>query len=156
MTKDERLDRIAELKASNDQLRAEREERQRARDADPFAFDDWLRAEHSAEPEPKAYVQRNDAGEGLIYKRMSDALQPAEPDWSGWEAWLQGHLEILREQMAAAIGKATMMLLQEERIRFERELAILKNENAEIRGMLGTALQLLGQQKSKLWKPGDA
>ena len=156
MTRDERLDRIAELKASNEQLRAEREARQLARDADLFAFDDHLRAERSAEPERSPYMQRNDRAGGLVYKRMDDALQraPEPPDWSAWERWLQAHLDNLREEMAAALGKATMALLQEERSRFEREIAILKNENAEIRGMLGAALQLLG--KSKLWKPGDA
>jgi len=158
MTRDECLDRIAELKASNEQLRAEREARQLARDADLFAYDDYLRAERSAEPERSPYVQRDTGRGGLVYRRLDNALQPVPepaPDWSAWERWLQAHLDNLREQMAAALGKATMALLQEERSRFEREIAILKNENSEIRGMLGAALQLLGQQKS-LWKPGDA
>ena len=147
----ERAARIQELRESNDQLRAEREERERARESDCFAMDDHLRAERSAEPERDAYVQRNDAAAGLVYKRMDDALQRAsEPDWSAWEAWMKGHLDNLREEMIDAVAEAVMTLIHRERDAFDRELAVLKAENREVKAMLGEAVARLGQTDEKL------
>ena len=95
-------------------------------------------------------------GAGIIYKEYDNSpLPPAaataegEQDWSGWEAWMAGHLAVEREQIAKGFAEAVMTLIQRERIRFERELAILKNENAEIRGMLGATLQLLGKNQAR-------
>ena len=128
MTEDERLDRIDELKASNDQLRAEREERERAREANPFAYDDWLRAERSVEPEP------------IIYRRYDGNASAAfpEPEPSGDD-----------EELANAVDKFADAI--------ERRLFELDKENAELRAKVGKLEgkldAVLALMKPKVWKP---
>ena len=95
---------------------------------------------------------------GIIYRRYDGgALQPAsepeQPDWSGWERWLQGHLTILRQQMIEGLAEGVMTLLHRERDAFDRELAVLRAENAELRGKLDAVLTMLGQKTQKLWTP---
>ena len=97
--------------------------------------------------------ESNDAG--LIYKDYDNgALQHAQqpepqPDWSGWEKWLRGHLDNLREEMACGIAQATMTLIHCERIKFERKLGILEGKLRELHGMLGAALAIIGADKAK-------
>jgi hypothetical protein len=155
MTRDERLDRIDELKASNDKLRAEREERERARELDPFAYDDHLRAERSAEPERDACVQQNDAA-GILYREFDgNALYDApQPDWSAWESWMKGHLaneraevlELLTEGMAEFVTKYVGGKLVER----DREIGVLRNENVEIRALLGSVLSKVEANNEKM------
>jgi hypothetical protein len=152
MTPEERLDLIDELKASNDKLRAERDERERARELDPFAYDDYLRAERTAEPERDACVQREAPAGGLVYRRMDDALQRASepPDWSQWEAWMKGHLDNLREEMIDAVAEGMVEFFKQKRHELDRELTVLRNENAELKGMLRDVVARLGQTDEKL------
>jgi hypothetical protein len=151
MTRDEREQRIAELSEQIAEGEARIEARRRAREADPFAYDDHLRAERAAEPERDAYVQQNDAAAGLVYKRMDDALQPApEPDWSQWEAWLKGHLDILREEMIDAVAEGMVEFFKQKRHELDRELTVLRNENAELKAMLGDVVARLGEADTKL------
>jgi hypothetical protein len=62
-------------------------------------------------------------------------------DWSGWEKWLAGHLDLLRGEMLDGVAEGMMTLILKERAMFDRELGVLRNENAELRGMLGDLLK---------------
>jgi len=86
---------------------------------------------------------------GIIYKEYDNsALPPAaataegEQDWSGWEAWMAGHLAVEREHMLDSLAEAMMMLIHQERDTVDRKLAELRAENAELKGMIGTVLRL--------------
>lgn len=88
-------------------------------------------------------------GAGIIYKEYDNsALPPAaataegEQDWSGWEAWMAGHLAVEREHMLDSLAEAMMMLIHQERDTVDRKLAELRAENAELKGMIGTVLRL--------------
>ena len=122
-----------------------------------FRADDRVQAEHRqfmAQPEAqaRALVQRND-----------DGGAPAEPecDWSGWQAWLDGHLNILREELLDGIAEGVVQLLDKERASFDRKLAELRAENAELKGMIGIVLRLYaGETKADVldlpdWRKRD-
>ena len=86
---------------------------------------------------------------GIIYKEYDNsALPPAaataegQQDWSGWEAWMAGHLAVEREHMLDSLAEAMMMLIHQERDTVDRKLAELRAENAELKGMIGTVLRL--------------
>ena len=139
MTRDERLDRIDELKASNDQLHAERDGRARARELDPFAYDDYLRAERSAEPERGAYVQRESSQAGLVFKTNSNALVPvpaADADTQNeqaWNLWIRRHLDVERKGLLDALERDmadTVATLRTER---NADTAALRRELTELR-----------------------
>ena len=93
---------------------------------------------------------------GIIYKEYDNsALPPAaataegQQDWSGWEAWMAGHLAVEREHMLDSLAEAMMMLIHQERDTVDRKLAELRAENAELKGMIGTVLRLYaGETKS--------
>jgi hypothetical protein len=106
-----------------------------------------------AEPEPSPPVGKS-GDQGLVYRRY-DGAQPAaraEPggDWSGWETWMQGHLDILRQEMIDGVAEGIMTLIQRERDAFDRKLAALKAESIELKGMLGDALKRCDQVNDKL------
>ena len=139
MTRDERLDRIDELKASNDQLHAERDGRARARELDPFAYDDYLLAERSAEPERGAYVQRESSQAGLVFKTNSNALVPvpaADADTQNeqaWNLWIRRHLDVERKGLLDALERDmadTVATLRTER---NADTAALRRELTELR-----------------------
>ena len=139
MTRDERLDRIDELKASNDQLHAERDGRARARELDPFAYDDYLRAERSAEPERGAFVQRESSQAGLVFKTNSNALVPvpaADADTQNeqaWNLWIRRHLDVERKGLLDALERDmadTVATLRTER---NADTAALRRELTELR-----------------------
>ena len=139
MTRDERLDRIDELKASNDQLHAESDGRARARELDPFAYDDYLRAERSAEPERGAYVQRESSQAGLVFKTNSNALVPvpaADADTQNeqaWNLWIRRHLDVERKGLLDALERDmadTVATLRTER---NADTAALRRELTELR-----------------------
>jgi len=153
MTRDEMIE---QSRRRAEELRADIERRAAERERDPAAMQDWLLAD--AEPIEAPPVSENELPH-IIYRDFDGgALTPGSepdmpPDFSGWEKWLDGHLAIMRkailDDVARGTAQATMTLIQRERARFERELAILKNENAEIKGMLTSALMLLGQKETK-------
>jgi hypothetical protein len=61
-----------------------------------------------------------------------------EPDWSGWEKWLRGHLDIEREVMIEAFGEALGTVCQELRDRIsplELKLAELTGAIDILRGL---------------------
>jgi hypothetical protein len=157
MTKDERLARIEQLKAGGGVGRARIAESERQleelAECDPIAFDDYLRAQRAAEAQASPPMSENPAPE-VIYRdyngdasRAAPAAEPAQVDWSAWEAWLAGHLAIERSEITKGIAEGMCMYVGEKldklRREFERELGVLRNENAELKGMLNTALQLI-------------
>ena len=98
-----------------------------------------------------ALLQKSDES-AVLYREHHDnapapAPQPADApseseqtDWSRWEKWLRGHLDIEREEMLAGIAKAVMILIHRERDSFERKIAELRAENIELKGLLTDAL----------------
>ena len=113
-----------------------------------MAEDAWM-ADRAARTVPP--VQKS-VGDGLVYRTHENnapapAPQPADApseseqtDWSRWEKWLRGHLDIEREEMLAGIAKAVMILIHRERDSFERKIAELRAENIELKGLLTDAL----------------
>jgi hypothetical protein len=57
----------------------------------------------------------------------------AASDWSGWEAWLRGHLNNERAEMLEAVAQGMAMFV-------DRALADLRAENIELKGLLADAL----------------
>jgi hypothetical protein len=72
-----------------------------------------------------------------------------EQDWSGWERWLQGHLAIEREQMLDGIAEAMVTLIERERDAVDRQLAELRAENAEVKGLLADVLRKYDELKTR-------
>lgn len=160
----------------------------RAELAEHYREDDKARAEHAEwmarrHAAASPLVQKSD-DDGLLYRMHEEnaslsVLQAepmpangdgAETDWSGWERWMQGHLDIHHEQMfdavaeAFALGRAdTAHKLAEaikvataevtQNIRAEREatlaalierdrkIANLEGELRETKSMLGDVLR---------------
>jgi len=88
-------------------------------------------------------------GAGIIYKEYDNsALPPAaataegEQDWSRWEAWMTGHLANEREAVLNIVNEGVNKMLDQERASIDRDLADLRAENAELKGMIGTVLRL--------------
>jgi hypothetical protein len=118
-----------------------------------FREDDKLRAEHHqymAERKALANLPVSENGDaGLVYKDYDNSAPPAaaaaadeETDWSGWERWLRAHLDNEREVILDIVGHAMDMLAEQERTAIDRQLAELRAENAELKGMIGTVLRL--------------
>jgi len=109
---------------------------------------DRFMAEQASETIRRSPVSES-GGAGIIYKEYDNSpLPPAaataegEQDWSGWEAWMAGHLAVEREHMLDSLAEAMMMLIHQERDTVDRKLAELRAENAELKGMIGTVLRL--------------
>jgi len=78
-----------------------------------------------------------------------------EPDWSGWEKWLRGHLDIEREVMIEAFGEALGITCQELRDR----ISALELKLAELTGAIDILRGLQPPPPAKfqtirVWKPG--
>jgi hypothetical protein len=85
---------------------------------------------------------------GIIYKdfdngTLQDAAAAADEqiDWSGWERWLAGHLEIFRQEMIEGMAEGMSMYVSERLDPLKKQLAELKAENVELRSMLGDVLR---------------
>ena len=115
---------------------------------------DRFMAEQASETIRRSPVSES-GGAGIIYKEYDNsALPPAaataegEQDWSGWEAWMAGHLAVEREHMLDSLAEAMGICLAETRkeMRAERaaEIAPLKTEIAELRGQVSALLTMLG------------
>jgi hypothetical protein len=59
------------------------------------------------------------AGDGLEFKTTVTETQ----DWSGWERWLQRHLQRERELTNESVGSALAAMLKEEREQSKQELS---------------------------------
>jgi len=128
----ERAARILELQEQAEAGRQRIAERQAAREADIFAFDDLVRSEPVGTP----LMQKSDRDAGLIYKERDDALAPAP------------EAEPPPSDDGPTLGEAVVKLAGATDRRFERlerKLAEVQGENRELKGMLGAALVMLGQ-----------
>jgi hypothetical protein len=115
---------------------------------------DRFMAEHASEPIRRPTVSETDDA------NSAPAPAPvADADWSGWEAWLAGHLANVRRELlddfARAMGELISELRREWRHEIDRRISTLQCENAELRGMLGATLQLLGQRPEDRSKSGQ-
>ena len=85
-------------------------------------------------------MRENGRGGDVLYRRRDDALvsSPAATDdgedWSGWERWLRGHLDIERDAIGDQVGDAIGELIREERATTDRDVNELKRGLAELRG----------------------
>jgi hypothetical protein len=141
MTRDERLDLIDRLRAEADAGRERIAERERARESDPIAFDDWCRAERSVEPIRSAPMAETELPD-IIYRTYApDAPEPApEPETAAFDE------AALLETVARGSAEAVMTLIQRERRTYDRRIATLEGELREVKGMIGSVLALLGQK----------
>jgi len=102
MTDDERRE-LAELYAADDRLRQEHEQ--------------WFAQREAAR---EALVQKT-GPEDVLYRQHDNSALAAhaepETDWSGWEAWMQGHLANARaeifEELAQGMGEVIATLRKE-------------------------------------------
>jgi len=109
---------------------------------------DRFMAEQASETIRRSPVSES-GGAGIIYKEYDNsALPPAaataegEQDWSRWEAWMTGHLANEREAVLNIVNEGVNKMLDQERASIDRDLADLRAENAELKGMIGTVLRL--------------
>jgi hypothetical protein len=116
----EKLDRIAQLKTETDEHRANIAERQAAREANPLAYDDYLR-------------QREAPARDLVFKKRDDALAPVAADnaddaenQKGWDLWIRRHLDIERKGLIAAIEQDVGDVAARLRAEFKGEIAKLE------------------------------
>src|SRR5262249_51399393 len=86
-------------------------------------------------------VTKSAGNGGLTYSTRENALA-ATPAAAGDDAgpFFGDHRD---EQLVEAVGEALSLLRREFRHEIAREVTILRNENAELRGMLNAALAVL-------------
>jgi hypothetical protein len=100
-------------------------------------------------------VQRDARDASLVFKERENALAPvaapadddSEKNSAAWNAWIVAHLEAERDfllkGMAEGMSEYVHFKLTERDAVINREINSLKAENAELRGMLGSALSAL-------------
>jgi hypothetical protein len=100
---------------------------------------------------------------GLVYKHGPGLVQPPAPaangdnvlahapaddgaayDWSGWEAWLAGHLALEREKMLEGVAEGVMLILESRDGNRAAELAKLRESLARVEGQMETLTAMLG------------
>ena len=164
MTRSEREALVERLQAANVDSTVEIERRAAAREADPFSAREMMVADardtHAsgdlhytgpADDEGSPPVRENDAPGGLVYRRYENAPAASpEPDWSPWENWLKAHLDNLREELVDGMAEGMAGYFAQKRLEIDRELAVLRNTNADLRQMLGDTLKRLEQADTKL------
>jgi hypothetical protein len=113
--------------------------------------DDRLRAERASEPLGSPPVSES-PDPGVLYRDYNgDAPTAAAEavsaqDWSGWENWIRGHLNVERRQLAECFAEAMAVYVREKLA--ERDARITRLE-----GKVEALLALLGQKPPKLWTP---
>src|SRR5262249_14306994 len=109
----------------HDQLMAEAREEERQRAAEREAAEAERAAtenlaQEGAETDAKgSYMQRN-ASAGLIPTATAE-VDP-EPDWSGWERWMDGHLNNLRTEIFDTLTEGLGEVIAELRREWERDI----------------------------------
>jgi hypothetical protein len=101
----------------------------------------------AVEPAEDPPVEKSN-GNGLLIYRMTENARTSAPapdtDWSAWQGWLDGNLNVLRAEVGDTISKALGIALastrKEMQAEFECKLAALKAENVELRSMLADVL----------------
>ena len=154
MDRDERLDLMDRLQRENAEARERIAEREQRRQSDP----DWLLADarvsraahglHYGEPIGASPVRRNGNG-ALVFKTIEEALvRGSEPGTlpSDAEAWMAGHLNILRNELREYFKGTTAEVIKRREHRIaalETKTAKLEAANAELRGKLDAALAII-------------
>jgi hypothetical protein len=103
---------------------------------------DRFRDEQRAITEQEALTRRVDPSTGLVHR---DAPAPApEPDWSGWENWLQGHQAILKAEILDwtldNVSAFVCTYVREKLEARDAKIADLEAELVECKGLVGDAL----------------
>jgi hypothetical protein len=156
MTTEERLQRIAKLRDDNERSRDRIAEREAERDRDPYAMQNFLMADarvakdagdlHFTEPletprgEPveALYVRQTDSRGMLFRVGPENAAAPtAAAIWASQMGLDDG------DALAQALAAIVVATKKELRAEFQRELAELRAENAELKSMLGDVLKRL-------------
>jgi len=139
--------------------------------AELFREDDRLRAELAewmARREAEASVQKSERDDILYREHDNNAPAAAAADDGAGLCATDPPAEDGEDEFTTAIEKfteTTTRALEDD----ARELALLRNENRELKALLSSALEkfaklegrvdaltaLLGQQRPKLWTPGD-
>jgi len=92
-------------------------------------------------------AEREAAGGSPVRKSEPEPNMSAETDWAKWEEWMEGHKNLLREEMLEACGEAMGMLAVEIKkdMRAERdaEMLKLKSEISELKGRVDVLLGLV-------------
>jgi len=132
MTPEDRLHRIDQLQRENAESLAAIEERERRRESNPIAEQDWLMAD--AEPAGGALIERQASGNGLLYRTHETPLprvlqRVAEASDAGFD----------HDLIARALGE----VVAHERSRLERKLSDLRGENFELRKEIADLKSLL-------------
>jgi hypothetical protein len=142
MTREERAELIERLARENAEARERIEALRLKREENPFEYDlaDRRLTDDPSDLHFSAAVQEKaeggppvakSNGDGLVYRMgPENALAPvpaADTDWSGWEAWMQGHLDILRQEMSAAVSKALGIVTVETRRELRAEIEELRS-----------------------------
>jgi hypothetical protein len=161
-------ERIAELQRANDESRAEIARRETLRFTDPIAYDDDQRAERDENSIGDVTVQKFGAhvlmyrthennSQTLAAEAHDRGLYAADPAAESDAPLFGDHRD---EMLSRAIGvvisherHARRQELERALVARDRKIAALEGELREVKGMLGATLQLLGQQKPKLWLP---
>jgi hypothetical protein len=115
------LELIDKLQRDNVESETHIEDRQRAREADPLAYDDHLREE--------SLVTKHAADDEVLYRRYEPP--PATPEY------------VDKDFLTAALGEVIVLMHRERTAEVRR----LKTELAELRGKLNGVLTMLGQSK---------
>ena len=126
MTEEERLAWIDHLQRDAGEGRERIRQRQEAREADPALEQDWLMAE----------VEQRDAG--LVFKEHDNGALDSAPEPEPVRSY--------DDVVAEAIGIVAAELRREWREERSAEVAVLKQEIAELRGQVSALLALLGQK----------
>jgi hypothetical protein len=137
MDASERIAHIQQLQREADEGRERIRRRQEERESNPELEHDFIMAE-AAETQRRAPVQREAPAGALVYRERHDALvtvPEANADWSQWEAWLDGHLEVLRSEVADSVARAIGLVIASTRkeieAKFKAEIADLRRAVAE-------------------------
>jgi hypothetical protein len=117
---------------------------------------------HDREPVGGPYVRREGSA-GLLYREHEENAPAPAPaidsapftavgdesarNAAAWDAWVRGHIAAERaevfDQMGKVVAEFTSGYIFEKLQPLTREIASLKGENVELRGMLGSALAAL-------------
>jgi hypothetical protein len=116
-TEDDRR-QLAELCRQHDRMMAEAREDERRRELEQEAAE----AERAA-TENLAQEGPETGAKGSYMQRSASAAEAEpEPDWSGWERWMDGHLSNLRTEIFDTLTECLGEVIAELRREWERDI----------------------------------
>jgi hypothetical protein len=154
-----------------------------------YAEDDRARIEHAAwmaerQAQGQALMQKSDE-DSLIYRTHDDSAPApaavvetvpsdgngAETDWSGWETWMQGHLDNLREELLDGVAEGMSMYFEQRfaekrrewQTEIDREFAVLRTALTErdaniarLEGRIDTLLSFIERRSAATMAPSES